>query len=395
MREIVTEARQTEVRQLTAQDVVMASTNEDGSLRRVLRPPLHSLTSTRFFAAFYVMLYHFASRPAYRAGAPALLVRFLSNGHMGVPFFFILSGFILSYSYLGQLRFGKERRRFWEARFSRVYPVYLLSLLIDWPFRGQITVGAQLAILTATQTWNPAKGYLAQAWNFPAWTLSVEAFFYLSFPLLLPICAKLRRRSQIACIGLLCAVVVLLHTSIPLDRLGPIDASILHWIPLPIVRLPEFVLGIFVALRLIDSPKKGNPLRIALYLLVALVMLSVLDSPWLSLITLPYLGLIYELGADKSWFTKALSWRPLVFLGGASYSIYLLQYPIRNWVRFLCEKSLRAPYIVGSLLSPPLLICVACLVFHLYEEPMRRILKRVFSALEFHRQTLRQAWPWI
>jgi len=58
---------------------------------------------------------------------------------MGVPFFLILSGFILSYSYLGQLRFGGERRRFWEARFCRVYPVYLLSLLIDWPFRGQMT----------------------------------------------------------------------------------------------------------------------------------------------------------------------------------------------------------------------------------------------------------------
>jgi hypothetical protein len=65
---------------------------------------------------------------------------------MGVSFFFVLSGFILAYSYLGQLRLGGEKRRFWEARFSRIYPVYLLSLLIDWPFRGQMTVGSSLAV---------------------------------------------------------------------------------------------------------------------------------------------------------------------------------------------------------------------------------------------------------
>lgn len=119
LREIVPDARQSKVRRLTAQDAAMTSANEDGSLRRVLRPPLHSLTSTRFFASFYVMLYHFASRPAYQAGAPAIVVRFLSNGHMGVPFFFILSDFILSYSYLGSTAVGARAE---EVLGSAVFP---------------------------------------------------------------------------------------------------------------------------------------------------------------------------------------------------------------------------------------------------------------------------------
>jgi peptidoglycan/LPS O-acetylase OafA/YrhL len=88
-----------------------------------------------------------------------------------------------------------------------------------------------------------------------------------------------------------------------------------------------------------------------------------------------------------------LSWRPLVFLGGASYSIYLLQYPIRNWVRLLCEKVLHVPYVVGSLSSPALLIVISCLVFHYYEEAMRRALKRLFASLEFHRQALKKDLP--
>jgi peptidoglycan/LPS O-acetylase OafA/YrhL len=392
MRERVPEASRTEVRQLSVEDESAPSANEDFLLRRVLRAPLNPLTSTRFFAALYLVLFHFASRPARQAGVPAYVARFLSNGYMGVPFFFVLSGFILSYAYLGQIRSGTKKRRFWEARFSRIYPVYLLSLLINLPFREHMTAGATLAVLSATQAWNPAAG-LAQAWNFPAWTLSVEAFFYLSFPLLLPACAKLQRRGQLACIGLLCLVVALLHTSIPIDQLHSADTTILRWIPMPLVRLPEFLLGILVALRLIDSPRKGNSLRFGFYLLATLVMLTLLDAPWLSIVTIPYLGLIHELGANEGWLTKILSWRPLVFLGGASYSIYLLQYPIRNWVRLLCHSFLHVPYIVGSLVSPPLLIFISCLVFRYYEEPMRRTLKRAFAALEFRRQALRKASP--
>jgi peptidoglycan/LPS O-acetylase OafA/YrhL len=77
----------------------------------------------RFFAAGYVVLFHFASTPAQEHGAPAPLVTFLFNGYMGVPFFFLLSGFILAYTYLGQMNSNTRRRRFWEARFSRTYPV--------------------------------------------------------------------------------------------------------------------------------------------------------------------------------------------------------------------------------------------------------------------------------
>jgi peptidoglycan/LPS O-acetylase OafA/YrhL len=111
-------------------------------------------------------------------------------------------------------------------------------------------------------------------------------------------------------------VVALLHFSVPVERLDPAEAAILYWVPMPLVRLPEFVLGILVALRLIDTPQKRNSLRIGFYLLASLVILSIFDGPWLSLVTLSYLGFIYELGSDNGWLTKVLSWQPPVFLGG-------------------------------------------------------------------------------
>jgi hypothetical protein len=49
-----------------------------------------------------------------------------------VSFFILLSGFVLAYNYAGRARAGKlDRVRFWKARFTRLYPIYLLSLLLE------------------------------------------------------------------------------------------------------------------------------------------------------------------------------------------------------------------------------------------------------------------------
>jgi peptidoglycan/LPS O-acetylase OafA/YrhL len=352
------------------------------ALRKILRPSLDALTGARFFAAFYVLLFHFATRPARQFGMPAPVVTFLGNGFMGVPFFFLLSGFILTYSYLGQLSSNAKRRRFWEARFSRTYPVYFLSLVLNWPFRGAMSPGTMAAVLTATQAWNPVKFYIVQAWNFPAWTLSVEAFFYLSFPLLLPAFTRLSRRWQTAAMVVLLAAVVLLHTSLPRELLDPNNTGPLRWVPLPLQRLPEFAIGILLCLRFLHVKPKGSTLRIAGYFAAAALMLALLQGEWLSLLVLPFAGLIYELAAGGTAIARLLSTKLLIFLGGASYSIYLLQFPVRDWVRLAVAHLLPGKETVGALASPILLIAFASLVYTWYEEPLRRLLKSAFAAFE-------------
>jgi peptidoglycan/LPS O-acetylase OafA/YrhL len=305
---------------------------------------------------------------------------------MGVAFFFLLSGFILTYSYAGQIGSTGDRRRFWEARFARMYPVYLLSLVANWPFRGSMTTGTHAAVLVALQAWNPWKPYLAQAWNFPAWTLSVEAFFYLCFPAALPLCARLSRRWQAALAVALIAIIVLCHTPIRLEDLSPAWRAALGWLPIPVVRLPEFLLGILLAQRFMQGAAKSNSWRIAGYLLAAVAVLSTVRGQWLSLALVPFSGLLYELasqsdGSGRSWFSW-LSARWLIFLGGASYSIYLLQFPVRNWLRFALTFWGPRGNLVGGLLSPFLTILTACLVFYWYEEPSRRLLKHWFAVRE-------------
>lgn len=97
-----------------------------------VHPPaeLKALTSLRYLAALWVVAYHLWPT---NATLPGPLETLRARGWMGVPFFFLLSGFILAYVYHDRPLDRDGRRRFWWARIARIYPLYLLSLLIYAP----------------------------------------------------------------------------------------------------------------------------------------------------------------------------------------------------------------------------------------------------------------------
>ena len=93
------------------------------------RPMLPALTSLRFFAALHVLLFHmYAMQIMTGSGFYRSLA---SVGYVGVSFFFVLSGFILVYTYAGR---ETTPVKFWQARFARIYPAYLFSLVVTFPF---------------------------------------------------------------------------------------------------------------------------------------------------------------------------------------------------------------------------------------------------------------------
>ena len=168
----------------------------------VPRPPvLKALTSIRFFVALHVALYHLV-RPFPLWGP---LTAFISAGYQAVGFFFFLSGFILAYSHAPEYELGKgSARRFWVARFARIYPVYLLSMLFAGYvgfqyFRQSIHVFAFVADLLMVQSWSVR---MVNFFHVVAWSLSVEMFFYFAFPfLLLPLRPATRTRNYLAVCG--------------------------------------------------------------------------------------------------------------------------------------------------------------------------------------------------
>lgn len=102
-----------------------------------------------------------------------------------------MSGYILAYNYSDRAHKGQlKSRNFWVARFSRLYPVYFLALIFslgmlmdEWHARShaQFAWGVVLTPLML-QGWSPS---LSTFWNTPAWTMCVEAFFYLIFPVVI------------------------------------------------------------------------------------------------------------------------------------------------------------------------------------------------------------------
>ncbi len=152
------------------------------------RPMMPAITGLRAFTATNIVFFHFWNPKWFGPLSPLM-----DNGYVGVNFFFLLSGFILTYNYADRQDAGQfSSSQFWRTRISRLYPIYLLGLLVslpilemEWRFRTHANFFLGLSLTAIMQQgWSPR---LATFWNTPAWTLSCEVVFYMLFPLLLAI----------------------------------------------------------------------------------------------------------------------------------------------------------------------------------------------------------------
>ena len=90
-------------------------------------PRLDALTGLRWWAAFVVFVFHMVNR--HRAAARADRRGLQPSGYLGVTFFFVLSGFVLTWS----ARPERDKRTFYWRRFARIYPSHFVTLLLAIP----------------------------------------------------------------------------------------------------------------------------------------------------------------------------------------------------------------------------------------------------------------------
>lgn len=370
------------------------------------RDALPALTGLRFVAALLVVLFHYQFLVPGLARSAAPGARVIQAGFVGVSIFFVLSGFILAYTYLepsGTMR--RSMSAFWHARFARIYPAYAVALVLSLPIFIDVAVVRPVgvihlsdfikaAVLTPTllQAWTPKKAWM---WDGPAWSLSVEAFFYALFPFIAVAIARRPRRQVVAigCFAGLCALAgpsVYALTS-PLGIWQVTTATYGPWIAtlkfLPLFHLPEFVIGICTGVILNhrrDADSKRRSLAwITLIGAAAVVgMLALSDRiPFLFLqcgaLALPFAVLIYCLAFQQGILAKALSTRAAQLLGGASYSLYLLHLPISTYLT-ISGKLLGFAWLtgwVGVAVYVAVAIGAALAVFVFIEEPSRSWLR--------------------
>lgn len=370
---------------------VLGPTEPETSSTPVLtrhRRPLPALTGLRFFAASYVVVFHTrVSSALLQAGHPFASL-FFRNGYLAVALFFILSGFILAYTYHGQMGVRHALPRFWEARFARLWPAYAFSLLCSsLPGMPLPSFLLGLATLCMVQAWNPWHPEFAGTWNFVCWTLSVEAFFYVVFPFAQRALERLRSRGLWAFGGgVLCAAIVF---NVSARTLGEsVYPAPWNWIPLPLIHLPEFLIGVALGNLFVQEHARNGlsrgansghwPILTATSLLLSLLALATLHGRSTSFVLVPFTLLVAGLAYEPSAIARLLS-TPLLLLGGAiSYSLYLLQTPVRLVVHAIPFLQAGA---LGLVFVPAVLLPLSYVAYRFIEEPARLALRRAFARL--------------
>lgn len=360
---------------------------------------MEALTGLRFLAALHVVFYHYG-RDLF-PGAPAWLENIRASGYVSVSLFFILSGFVLSCTYHEPFAQGQvSAAAFWWRRFARIYPIYFVTfvlytpilLLLRCPLDDLITAG--LLYVAAVQAWSPL--YSVGYYNGPGWSISDEAFFYLVFPL-----AARRLLPRLSGRGLLVAALLLWLGALALggayllldpDHRGarPLTTLAAFWINLlkfmPLSRLPEFLIGVALGKHFMEDlaagRRRGGRLLCAAGLLGALGLLSIspqLPYPLLhnALLAPAFAALIYGLAHGGGALGRALASAPLVLLGNASYSLYILQKPVMLGLGYYISGRPRAPTDPPTvLLALAVLLVVSLLAYRLFEVPVQRLLLR-------------------
>ena len=376
--------------------------------RATRRPALEALTGFRFVAAMAVALYH--AMDVLAPSATGFAARLTSHGFLGVSLFFVLSGFILTYTYIdpdtGSLR--GSRRSFWWARCARIYPVYAIALLMALPvfvlYRIVLATSPArpAALLSAAltplllQSWWPSA---ACQWNCPGWSLSVEFLFYALFPLLGVWLA--RRRSRVLVLGVLawtsCLVIPIAFLAIaPAASNHPTRFDTNFWLQAvkfnPVVHLGEFAVGIVAGLAFMRRELVGM-LSSRTFGLMGLGGL-VLSAAWLGTTDGPYLLLhdgllaplwavaIITLATGRGFVARVLGCPPMVHLGEASYAVYLVHAPllgylalIRGFLR-IRHAGVVVPASLAILAYLGGTIVLSLFLFHLVEEPARRWIRQ-------------------
>ena len=195
---------------------------------------LDSLTILRGPAALFVFFYH--TRWAH-------VVPSASVGYVGVALFFVLSGFVLTWSY----KPADGAKKFYLRRFARVNPLHLfffaLALAILVLTQEAPSAGATLSNLVLLHAWVPNWDYIFSV-NGVSWSLGCEAFFYACTPLVL---GWLSRRSPKAGYTVLTGWFLLTAAVTSAIALTSNYADVVVYAN-PLLRSGEFALGMLLGL---------------------------------------------------------------------------------------------------------------------------------------------------
>jgi peptidoglycan/LPS O-acetylase OafA/YrhL len=309
--------------------------------------------------------------------------KYLPGGFLGVDIFFVISGFLITSIIMREIgRNGFSTVGFYDRRIRRLIPALLLIMSVTTIGVSLLFIPADLvnyggsllsSLLFVANVWFWRDGnYFAPIAEIKPllhlWSLSVEEQFYLVFPLILLAASRLR-------ISVLLVVLAIVLTSYGLNYFLLISGGANPAFYLLPTRAWELALGAAVALMPI-RPVSGF-LREALTLVglvgvaVSLYFGGLFDGSSIPAATAAAVGtaLLLWIGGTGGWIVRAMSVRPIIFVGRISYSLYLWHWPLIVLPRYYLVRA-EAP--LETVLMVAAMIGAATLSWRFVERPFRQ-----------------------
>ena len=230
------------------------------------------------------------------------------------------------------------------------------------------------------QAWRPGR---AISLNFPAWSLSVELFFYALFPMLFNKFYKkfsfTKNAFWIIVIFIASQIIlhVLLYSSFYKGYPSRSHDFIFYF---PLMHLNEFLLGNLAGLYFLTYKKPKNynwQIIILIVLLLFALKFKTSINYHNGMLAFIFVPLIILISANKSKITEFFKHKTLIFLGEISFGLYILQVPIfKSSYMVLNYVGVKKPIVLFSL-SLVLLIIISALSFKYIESPLRKKIRNL------------------
>jgi peptidoglycan/LPS O-acetylase OafA/YrhL len=372
---------------------------------------IKALSGLRIVAAVWVVLFHF--RPWLEVAAPGFrsaLAPVLNCGAQGVDLFFMLSGFVLTWTYLDRMGESFSIRstlHFLWLRLARVWPVYLVTLHLAaaWiiftlyvghePSKAadQLNAVSYVRQVLLVQLWFQPY-FDGSSWDGPAWSISAEWLAYLLFGLLVLVIFRIARATRAR--GLLwLAVAASLPPALLLLATGQFYTP-WNWLPRIVMQFTAGALACAAVRKLqLSEPARrrvgylsvvlAGAIVGTLYLLDAHPVPKVSDSS--GLVDVLFVPLVVTLAIGVGSLPRLLSTRIMVYGGYISFSLYMVHELVHtawNWFTAQFEIVLTPSWSAKLIMVGVLGVAVlgGAALYHFVEEPARIWMRRMVKVRE-------------
>ncbi len=359
----------------------------------------------RLIGALFVVMVHYE----------IIFGKFVIYGSLGtsaLSWFFILSGFIITYNYPSMDTIS-DYKKFYAHRFIRIYPIYFLSVFtaaffviigyialgeqffaeINRPFEltydlpqqkdDKFWIIAVLKHLTFTQSITSIET-LKFAFNGPLWSLILEAYFYLTFPIFLYLLRPINTFKRIFSaffIGYILQFILIRFFLPDAESYNIMNLNVPVYTN-PAIRGIEFIFGMLLYKAFSLMPEvttKNKSGLVTLLLAVALYLMLNLIGEWyvpyqysMFFLTVPACTLLVFAMARYQWSPSEAAYKFCLWAGGISYVLYCFHWPLMEMMRFTGLIPRTIPFPVHLILLIATLLIVSHTIYKFIEKPVRK-----------------------